>query len=292
MNFFLIFTSALSFSLNSILMKVFMLKYMKSKSSVKLFLAISCLCASVLNLILFAGSPVSDYRTIILAVLFGVCFYFACDTGFRAIQTGPLSLSSIIMNMSLAIPLLYSCAILGEKVGLLNIAGVALLVFTFIMSGVSENKGDNKYSKQWLITLLIYFVTNGMTAVFQKEQQILTDGGDKFFFMCVAYFTAFAIFITGYLRGNKKRTENVEKSNSVQTYIIGAAAGVSNFIGNGLLIFLAVKVPGIILYPCVNGGIAVLTAIIAFVFFKEPMSKFKSAILLTGIISIVLLAIG
>ena len=73
--------------------------------------------------------------------------------------------------------------------------------------------------------------------------------------------------------------------------IITVVSGGGSFVGNMVLGKLSVRMDAAVLYPCVNGGLAVLTSIVSAVFFKEKMSLIKIISVAVGAAAIVLLAI-
>ena len=62
-------------------------------------------------------------------------------------------------------------------------------------------------------------------------------------------------------------------------------------IGQITLLAVNTKIPAIILFPCLNGGIALLSAIAFLSMFKEKINFSKIISLILGLVAIVLLAI-
>ena len=70
---------------------------------------------------------------------------------------------------------------------------------------------------------------------------------------------------------------------------VSCLAGVGSFGGNLLLGRLTSEVLAAILYPCINGGLAVLTTLLSFFFFKEKVTVQKICSVLLGAAAIVVL---
>ncbi len=194
--------------------------------------------------------------------------------------------------MSLSIPIIYSLVVFGERPETIRLIGMLLMVFTIIFSAVGKSdSGKGKVSTVWIICVLTAFLANGVTAVLQKQNAKL--GGDGSTFLAIAYFVAFLSFTVIYLIENKgepfKWNENFYKGALVVP--VTFLAGIGSFVGNGLLGSLSIQIDASILYPCLNGGLALMVSVISFVFFKEKFTMRKAISMALGITAIVLLTI-
>ena len=68
-------------------------------------------------------------------------------------------------------------------------------------------------------------------------------------------------------------------------------SGLGSYGGNALLGILSAPggIQGPVLYPCVNGGLCIVSALCSFLFFKEKPSARKLTAIGIGIVAIVLL---
>ena len=66
-------------------------------------------------------------------------------------------------------------------------------------------------------------------------------------------------------------------------------SSMGGFIGNSILMSLNTAMPASLLYPLVNGGIAVIVAIASCVIFQEKLTLQRLLTILTGLAAIVAL---
>jgi multidrug transporter EmrE-like cation transporter len=71
--------------------------------------------------------------------------------------------------------------------------------------------------------------------------------------------------------------------------LVIAMGGFGGFIGNSILMSLNTAMPASLLYPLVNGGIAVIVAIMSCVIFKEKLTLQRALTILVGLAAIVTL---
>ncbi len=210
----------------------------------------------------------------------------------RCLECGPMSLTSVITNMSLSIPIIYSLAVFGEVPTPLRVAGLVLMIATFVISALGKTgNGNGRVSTVWTVCVIIAFFANGITAVLQKQNAM--HKGDNTSFLALAYFVAFVCFFGIFLVENKgqrfKWSENFKCGAAVVP--ITFLAGIGSFVGNGLLGSLSTRVDATILYPCINGGLALMSSAVSFLFFKEKFSAVKALSMAVGISAIILLTV-
>ncbi len=315
-----IFISVAFFCLNGAMTRLFWLKIGKNRQSIRVYQAAFCLIGSIAYFISAATSEAglkASAMTVFYAVLFGIFFALASHLSSECILCGPMSLTSLIMNLSLLIPLVYSCIFFKEKIGSVRLIGIGLLLITFAMSAFSSSgksgggqdesedggKGEGVKSKsvpaRWIILVFIGFLANGLTAVIQKMQQSRdADAGNTFLFL--AYLVSaiyFAVLFFAEDSGERRERRKSGSHLSLKSYynsipllaVATFSAGIGSFVGNGLLGTLSTKVDAALLYPSINGGLAIMTAIVSFVFLKEKVTVKKALTLLVGVAAIILL---
>lgn len=288
MNFLLILTSVCSFSLNSICTRVFQLKIENRLVRISLFQGLYCLIAAAVYLIC-GGRGAPDLKTVLYGAAFGLFFALACYCTAKCYECGPMSLTSVIVNLSVVIPILVSCAVWGERLGAARIGGLCLFVLTFIL--ISKCNESRSVSVKWLALLAAAFISNGSTAVLQKQFMKTCDQKSGNLFMALAYLFSACFFIVLFFAGihKTKAPEQVRLSHIFKTVLLSAAAGLGSFLGNKILLELSTRVNASVLYPCLNGGLCILLTVVSCVFFSERLTKRKAAAVLTGLISIVVI---
>jgi len=107
---------------------------------------------------------------------------------------------------------------------------------------------------------------------------------DEPFFVLVIFFFAF-IYSSLYILLKKIKINKT-------TFFTGVGLGVPNVFSTIFLLSALSQLPAIFVYPTINIGIILFTAIGAYAFWREGMNKFGIAALIAGVIAIILLSIN
>lgn len=286
---YLIAISVLAFALNGSCTRFFQLNFTEQKRYLPLYQSLFCLIASFAFLACAAHTlpPIAD--TFFYGIVGGMLFFGASFFSAKAMDSGSMALSSIITNMSLILPLLYSVLLLNEEFTLLHLIGGLLLVCTFILSasGAQQKNGGGIL---WLICVLLAFLTNGSNAVVTKHYVLQAPIPQNNLFMAITYLTASVAFLVNFLVGLRHdRATAQSTAYFAKLLLLSAVAAAGTFGGNLLLTFLSDKVNGAILYPCVNGGLCLLLTVASCVFFHERLTRRKLATILLGCSAIIIL---
>lgn len=290
MNYLAILIAVLLFGGQTVSFKLFNQNYMKNLASYFLF---NFLYFGIVVLIFLLpnGVPkVIDQYTLIFGVSFGVLFVFTIFCYMKAMETGPMSYSSLFFSFALLVPIVFGAFLWNEKISMTQLFGLALLLVTFYMcSGSSGNKHQG-ISLKWIVFCAFAFLGNGILMTLTKEHQIVLPGQQVVEFLVMGFGTAallsFVLFIFSYLR--KQRVAHLRKLPFV---FIVLGAGITTAFGNQLVLYLNSRVPGIIQFPLTNGGIVILSAIASSLFFGENLSTKGKTGLGIGIASLIFLCI-
>lgn len=291
-NGILILISVLCFSANAILTRTFQVKLQKRSHSINLYQALFTLTASAAYFVLsFCQNLKFSAHIILPSILFGICFAGAVLFSAKCSELGFMSISSVITNLSLILPVMFSWIVTKDIITPNGVIGLILIIITFLMSAASAGEGENKNLKRWILFIIIAFVCNGSSAIVQKQYKASFGEQDLMLFMGFSYLTAAFIFFITFFKRNKGCSTKITKQVTSFPYLILLAviSGLGSFGGNGILGFLCDKVNGGILYPCINGGLSVAAAISSFAIFKEKLSFKKTLAVIIGISAIVIL---
>ncbi len=293
-NLLLMLVSVLAFATNQILTRAFQVKIQTSKNSIKLYQSLFCLVAAILYFAL-AGIGGENFSAGILlsAIIFGLCFALAIVFLAKCMEIGFMSISAVVVNLSLILPVIFSWIILKEPVEILSVVGLLLIIITLVLSSASAGNTGGGNIKVWLLFVSIAFFTNGGSAITQKIYVADNGDGSLMMFMGVAYTVAALFFGIFYLFGGDNKNSPIKSQvTSVWLMILLAVfSGLGSFLGNGVLGYLSNKVNGGVLYPCINGGLSIAVALSSFIIFKEKFTLKKMLAIIIGIIAVVLLNI-
>lgn len=291
MNTFLILVAVLTFAANGVSTRAFQVSCARSNRDTTLFQALYCLVGAVAYFtragFQFTLSPLH----LVFALLFGLFFASASLTGAVCCLCGPMSLTSVITNSSVMLPILYSCISLREPITPPQLIGCILLLLTFSLSAfLSESSGNQrKVNLLWLILVLLAFVSNGVTAILQKQYKLGLPVGDGYDFMGVAYLTAAAVLLIA-SRLFKRTDADAQPLRKPWLWaVLMLFAGLGSFAGNGILLQLSTNVPASLLYPFVNGGLCVVVSICSILFFREKLTLRKALVIAVGLTSVIVL---
>lgn len=276
-----------SFTLYNVMIRQFQLRQQRSASVIQLFQAGFCLVSAVFNMGFVLREPPLPPLMLLMGAAFGVLFYATCACSAHCYGIGPMSITTVLMNLSFVIPLAYSSLFWGEVITPVRWVGLAFLCLTFVLPFQGTGTTERRASMQWFRLASLAFLFNGLLAVLQKQQQMMADGAGKGTFMAVGYMVACLCFLIHY--GRMRRQGPAKVVSRLVTAGMIVLAGLGSFLGNRVIIMLATKVEAVILYPCVNGGLAVATSVLSFLALGERLTRQKAAAIVAGIIAIVLL---
>ncbi len=287
----LIPVSVLAFALNGALTRAVQIKYPGKKGFLRIYQGFFCLVAAVIFTVsaLIKGGLSLSWNEVGYGIFFGAFFYGAVVGSALGYEWGSMSLTSIITNLSLLFPLIYSCTLAKESLAWLQVVGIVLMLTTLILS-VNRDKRGGKTTWKWVFAVLLAFGANGITAVTQKHYVRLHTDGNLAVFMAVAYLTAALLFFATSAVVCRKTGE---KPGPALGWLLGFSllSGLGSYGGNLLLGMLSVRVPGAVLYPCINGGLCIVTALISFLVFREKPTLRKLLAIAIGIAAITLLSL-
>ncbi len=274
-----------------------------TKSAVELFnggvTLVATLCACILCAVSrsFAIPPMG----ILSAALFGVIFSMTVFLNLVALEYGPLSITNLIVNFSLVVPLVYAAIAYNETLTTPRIIGLALFVVCmFLFANPKGERGEGTRSTlKWILLSALALMCNGMLAVIQRAYAMETDNVYATPFLMFGYLFA---TVTSILLGLILHLKNRRSSPTVAVIpstegggrryaLVGWAllVGAANFGLNLVVTLLATRMPAAIVYPVIQGGGPIIVTVASRILFKEKISPIKLFAILLGCAAIVLL---
>lgn len=289
--------AVLAFACNAFATRLFQTRFRDAARRLPRFQMTFCLVASFC---FFAAGAFAlpTVETLLYGLLFGVLFFLAVAMSARGYTLGSMALTSVIVNMSLLLPILYSILFLKEQPTVLHGIGFALFCGSVVSSALSaKDRTTKRLNVAWLVAVLLGFCSNGSTAILQKNYVLNAEVNQDATFLSVAYLTAAICFCVLAIVKTKQTVPAEKVAVSARVTVLGLLAffgtailsGVGSFLGNLLLGRLSVSVEAAILYPCINGGLAVFTTLLSFFFFREKPTLPKIVSILLGAAAIVVL---
>jgi len=278
--------------------KFFNRYYMKNMSVYFFFQILHFAIAALIVFSINGGIREARQETIVFGAVFAGFFivFFFCYS--KAFEHGSLSLSSLFNSFAVLVPVFVSFVAWGEHLRVIQYFGLALLLFVFVLSSRSQTGEEGLEKKgvtvKWVLFIVPVVLVNGLLMTIQKwHQQVMPGEEVKEFLICVFSFSC-AICVAGFfvsrltmMRGGTP----VAPVKPDKRFIgIAAVAGVSTSLGNILIVMLTTRIPSVLLFPGLQGGVVILVSVISMLLLKERISGIGKLALVLGVVAIVLLA--
>ena len=222
-----------------------------------------------------------------LGLVFIVTFYLMALTT----QKYSITVSSIAAKMSLVIPVVVSFFVLGtvsKSYSLLNYFGMFLALPAILLGSIkknSSNEGNTTYSGLKLLLPLAVFLASGLidSTINITNFKFLSDKEEAIF--PIVIFGAAAL--AGILVMTIRRTRI-----TIRNLIGGTVLGVVNYFSIYFLILSlsSYNNDGAFVYPLINVGIILASAMVSATLFKEKLSIINLTGIALAIICIVLIS--
>ncbi len=238
-------------------------------------------------LIKFLTNPVFDFAVIIYSLIFTVGYTVAMLSSVCAYREGPMTLSSLIMQLSMISTTVWGFFFWGSEVTVRVIVGLLLVVIALVLCLYTGkgNEEKKRISARWLLFISLFFVGNSVGTITQRTQQLDFNSAYGDFFMTVATAVSFAVCLFVYLKSDKTDTKKILKG----SWYVPVLCGIFNFLQNLFVIILATLLSANIVYPVLMIGSLAVTSIFSIVIFKERMNWWQWVGVVLGAIAIVLL---
>lgn len=237
----------------------------------------------------------AEFDTLVSGCIMGTLSFLFQFFYIKALKIGKMSLTVIINNFSMLIPITVSVLFLDESFGATKIIGTVLALIAVTLTAKKNRNEDNLNEKQkfrfkWFLYIGIVFLCNGFISVDQKLYAAGTEKLQATEFVAVAYITAF--LISAAALGAKQVGKRRMKLEIVPSVVASACSvGAILAVFQVLNTYSASVIDGTILYSVYNCGVSMLSIICGRLLFKEKLSYAQAVGTAVGIVSIVFLCI-
>lgn len=237
--------------------------------------------ASSLGWILFRDGSADAGPWIYPALFLGFLFIFLFLLMGRSTQLFGMGLTSVVVKMSVAIPILAGIILYKDELGWLKMMGIfiALLgIYLITPAGQRDHRGS-----AWM--LLALFLGSGLLDTFLKwsEHHYVSDGNEPQFSSTIFGFAA----LFGFIYFLTRREKNFEW----RSWLWGWLLGVPNFFSIYFLVRLLAweGMESSWIFPVNNMGIVILSTLMGILIYKESMTLRMRIGFLLSLISILFL---
>ena len=242
------------------------------------------LVAAAISLVFLVTAETFEYAfaTFIFAALLAILFVTSFFLFAKAVESAGAALSQTSSRLSVVVPVILSILFFHETPSSFQIAGIILAIVTIVMFYLSiKGEKTNRINALVSLYLLGLLFGIGIADFSMKLFNVWRPNAEKPFFL-FTIFTFAALYTGAVILFRRIRITR-------QTMMLGAVLGVPNVFSTFFLLLALKQLPAIVVYPAVNIGIIVLTAILAALFWREKMNTYSVFGLACGLLSILLL---
>ena len=258
------------------------------------FTAIMFLSISIMFLPTLFDGGISSTTVFYAALVGGLSFLYQM-VYVMALSLGRMTLTVIINNFGMLIPMIASIVIVGDRVTPLICVGAAMALLSLCLT-VAHKKGkksaDVGEGAKWLILTLLVFLTNGFASTAQKMYTARAGADFQIFeFVCIAYMFAAALCFATFAVSSPFEKKRGIKVADRTTVVLGACVGMALGSFQCVNTLATSLIPGSVYYPIYNCGVSLMLALIGALVFKERFTLRQYIGIAIGVIAILLLCI-
>ena len=150
---------------------------------------------------------------------------------------------------------------------------------------------EQKLTAKWFIYTFAFFIVGSLLGMFYKVFGKSTAHSEvNGMMLSASVFSAVLFFIVGLIINKVKKDATPTIQKPALIYIIGSAVVGCAYIRINLA--LSAVIPSAIFFPVANGSLVILSTLLAYVLFKEKLSKTQWVGMMVGLIAIVMSGLG
>lgn len=236
-------------------------------------IVVNYLVAGSLGILLFESSisfsELLQADWIYYSVLIGTFFIVVFNLFARASQKVGLALSTVANKMSVLLPVIASFFLYGDTVSFSKILGIIVAIIGVLLSSVE--KGKLSFDPKYLGLILVIFFGQGIADIlFNFAQSQYVEQAYAPLYIAVIFLSAFFIGIILLLFQIFQQKQTFKWRN----VLWGIALGIPNYLT--IFFFFRALENGFMessqVYPILNMGVIVISALAGLLFFKEKLS--------------------
>ncbi|MDG1913424.1 MAG: DMT family transporter [Crocinitomix sp.] len=249
--------------------------------------------------IIFAETKISASQLFELpwigyALIIGFIFIVVFNLLAKGAQVVGMAISTVANKMSVILPVIASFILYGDTVSALKVIGICLALLGVVLSSIE--KGKLSFDKKYLWLIIIIFAGQGIADIlFNYAQQTHVQSDHATLFISLLFLSSCAsglvLLIIAIARG-KEAIFPVKKLG--RNIIWGIALGVPNYLT--VYYFFKALDNGFMessqVYPILNMGIIVISALSGYLMFKEKLSVINWLGIAVSVLAIAAISAG
>lgn len=233
---------------------------------------------------LFLGHNGYNYENVILSdwiiptFMLGIFFIVMFNVMALTTQRLGVTIGSLASKMSLIIPVMAALLFQGDQWTFLKIMGIA----TALVSVYLTVKKDKQHSGPLYLAIILFVGAGLLDTVLSHIQFLYLDNPQsKDHFTTTVFLVAFAT--GGLLLLFKKEVL------TLRNVLAGIVLGIPNYFSIFFVLRSLESMPSSIVFPILNIGVVVISAVVGWAYYKEQLSKLNLLGIILAITSICIL---
>ncbi len=209
--------------------------------------------------------------TVCFAALYAVFSLLSQIALMNAMVLGSVAFSSLMFSCGFVPSTLLGILFFHEPVAAGQIIAVLVLVAAIWLS-MSQKAGKSLFSLRWFLFAFTAFACAGLVGFLQKYYQKSEYRTELPLMLLIDFLLSAVVSFFLFRRSaQKSETTDLSKSFWCRCFILGGAMAFQN-VNNT---YLAGKLPSVIFFPLLNGGIIICTAVASSFLFKEKLTPIQ-----------------
>ncbi len=231
------------------------------------------------------GGFVCSIFTLITGLLFAVFTTGAQMFCMDALKTGPVSVVAFLYSGGFLLPTAAGVLYWHEKMTLLKFVGILLLLAAMLLISAKDDR--KAASSGWQGKAFAAMAMSGAVGVMQKLHQSSPHRAESGAFLTIAFAGAASLSLLLALTDRQSRKEALSvRFPTVPALCCGAVVALANVLN----LRLSGVLPAALMFPVVNGGTILLTAVSGRLLYREAMPPRRIAGLALGLAAILIVS--
>lgn len=235
----------------------------------------------------FEGVLYFTLAIIIGGIIVGIGSTFGNLLFMKALDYGPASLTSPIVNTNILMIVLMSVFVYGENLHIIEYIGIFLIIVAISILPLDPKESMSIPNRIWyvyaILATVLFFLRNGGLKI--TEEMVLPNTTVLF----VGYFVGAIWSIYAYVTSEEKSSVNSTKQK--KGFYFGLLTGLFSYGGMQLYVMALKTGPASIISPIFATN-SLIVALLSIFYLKEKITIMQTITLITVFIGILLLRIG
>lgn len=212
-----------------------------------------------------------------------------------AMNSGPVSVTTLIGNMSLVVSVFFCFFVWQEAITASDIIGLAILMLGTVLTTYKNKKDGKKISRKWIIYSIFFLIFAASVGISFKafgKTGHADVAGDM---MIIASFVMLFLYFIICLLTNKKSRylseTGLENKLNKTLIIYSLLSGVLSCGYNRLNIYLTSTMSAVVFFPSFNGGVVLLSTALSIIILREKITLKSFVGIMLGLAGICIIGI-